>query len=353
MKLSKKTTYLSILSCVFIAIILFITFSNPQEKIEETKSTALVSVAKIKKQEMAKMLALNGVVNFVPETIGQVSFNAEVIVKTVLVQLGQKVKKGQIILQLTPSPDTQANLTNAKNAVEFAKKDFARLNNLKSKYLATNAEVQNAEQILLKAEATLRSLQIANKQISEPIKASTDGVITSLNIQANQIVAPGVLLLSIGSKLQAQFNIPAIYKDKIKLGGRILIRNLNNPDHVQTSKVIKISGRIDPASNMMNFIAPLEISSGFIAGDSITGQISLDQPSQQLAVPRSAVLYLDTAAYVFINKSNTAAQKWINLLYQDESTAYIKGDVSVGDSVVVLGNYELESGIKLRVESQL
>lgn len=350
MKLNKTKIYLTITGAVFLVIASLIYFYNPEQSELEIKPVALVNTVKVKKQEMVKTLLVNGTVNFAPDKIQQINFNTDVIVDQIFIQPEQKVIKGQSLLKLSLSPSSKANLDNAKASVEFAQKEYNRLKMLRTKYLATNAEVQAAQQQLLKSEADLRSLLVTTNKINHIVSANVDGVVISINAQVGQIVPAGTLLLSIGNKLQAQFNTSAIYKDDIKLTQQILITSLNNTKYSQLSHISNISGRIDPVSATIGFSAPLDIHMGFTSGDFITGKIYLDQASQQLAIPKSALLYQGNTPYVFISKNGIAEQKWVTILYQNESTIYLTNGVSENEEVVTLGNYELYPGTKLRTE---
>lgn len=350
MKLNKTKIYLTITGIVCLVIALLIYFNKAEDSEQEIKPTALVNITKVKKQEMVRTLYVNGIVNYAPDKVQQISFNTDVIVDQVFIQPGQKVKKGQILLKLSPSPSTRAIVDNAKISVDFSQKEYTRLNILRGRYLATNAEVQNAQQQLLKSQADLQSLLITINRISHTYSASTNGVVINVSAQAGQTVPAGTLLLSIGNKLQAQFNAPATYKDNIKLNQKIQITSLNNTNYTELSLISNISGQIDPISATIGLNAPLDISTGFISGDSITGKIYLDQVSQQLAIPKSALLYKGDIPYIFINKKGIAEQKWVTILYQNESTVYLSSGVFENEEVITSGNYELDPGTKLRTE---
>lgn len=320
------------------------------EDTPEVNPSALVTIVKAEPQLMTKSMVINGSINFVPESIWQIYSSSEVIVDQILVHTGEAIKKGQPLLKLRLSPTSEANLNNALQSVDFAQKDYDRLQMLRSKYLASNAEVQTAQQALLKAEADYRSFKAIAQQLNPTAKS--DGIVISVSAQPGQIIPISTPLLSIGRSLQAQFNIDVANKSKIKPGMKILISDLNGPTHIISTKISNVSGQIDPTTGMINFSAFLPITSNFTPGNSIIGEVYLDNPKEQLAVPRSAILYKQNTTYVYINKNGIAQQKIVDVVSSNESMAYINNGISTGDDVITLGNYELESGMHVRAESK-
>jgi multidrug efflux pump subunit AcrA (membrane-fusion protein) len=154
-----KKLSLIVLPALGIGFIFLLMQPDKGETSPEIEPIALVSVVKAKPQLIAKSMTVNGSINFVPEAMWQIYSPSEVIVDQILVHNGETIKKGQQLIKLRLSPTSEANLNNALQSVDFAQKDYERLQMLRSKYLASNAEVQTAQQALLKAEADYHSFK--------------------------------------------------------------------------------------------------------------------------------------------------------------------------------------------------
>lgn len=339
---------MAFISILVVFIIVFTLHQSIEDKVEDVKPSALVQVNKASLRAMVKSIETHGSINFIPETMEQISVPTEIIITQIFVQNGDKVKVGQPLVSYKLSSQSAAALNNAQSTVEFAKKDYTRLIDLRTKYLANNSEVQSAQQALIKANTDLQSMS----NNSGVIKAKSAGIISVISVQAGQVLAASTPILNIGHGLQAQLSVDAAQRNKIKLNMPVLIQSLNNPQHSVLIQIKNISQQIDPITSSFNFSGTLPQSEGFTAGDFISGFVYVESSSQQLAIPRTAVLYDNNHPYVFINQNGVAAMRLINILYSDESTIYFSGGVKLNEEVVFVGNYELESGMNLHFEEQ-
>ena len=66
-------------------------------------------------------------------------------------------------------------------------------------------------------------------------------------------------------------------------------------------------------------------------------------------MPRSAVLYSEERAYVFIVKDNKALQTWVKPGADSDKELEILSGLKQGDQVVVEGNYVLEDGMQVKL----
>ena len=353
LRISKVSLCLAIIALGSIIVSCIIYFNKVEDNEKDVQPVAQVQTTLIKKKMMIKSVPVNGTISFAPGQIQEIAFNTEVVIDKIYIQIGQTVRKGQPLLKLSLSPNEKVTLSNAQMAVSFAEKEYKRQDELKNKYLASNIDVQNALQALLKARSELNNLMIVVNKTKGPVLADVDGVVEKLNVQTGQIIPASTSIISIGSALQANCNIPAEFKDKISINQPVLVISLNNQNLSTMSKVGEISGKIDAASATTYFTSPIKENSGFVSGDPIMGQVYVSTAEGQLYVPKSALVYDGNTPYVFINKNGVAQQESVTVLLQEQENVYISSiGVSSGDQVVYVGNYELENGMKLRVESK-
>ncbi len=353
LRINKVSLCLAIIALGSIIVSCIIYFNKVEDNEKDVQPVAQVETTLIKKKMMVKSIPVNGTISFAPGQIQEIAFNTEVVIDKIYIQMGQTVRKGQPLLKLSLSPNEKVTLSNAQMAVSFAEKEYKRQDELKNKYLASNIDVQNALQALLKARSELNNLMIVVNKTKGPVLADIDGVVEKLNVQTGQIIPAATSVISIGSALQANCNIPAEFKDRISINQPVLIISLNNQNLSTMSKVGEISGKIDAASATTYFTSPIKENSGFVSGDPIMGQVYVSTAEGQLYVPKSALVYDGNTPYVFINKNGVAQQESVTVLLQEQENVYISSiGVSSGDQVVYVGNYELENGMKLRVESK-
>jgi membrane fusion protein, multidrug efflux system len=95
----------------------------------------------------------------------------------------------------------------------------------------------------------------------------------------------------------------------------------------------------------------LESPDGFLLGEYVHGRIMMVS-REGLAVPRSAVLP-EEGRYVLYTVSQGRARKHVvETGLENERVIEVVGkNLKPGDPVVVLGNYELKNGMRVRTEA--
>ena len=110
---------------------------------------------------------------------------------------GQHVKQNDPLLRITPTAASSLNLQKAKISVEFSRKELDRLIKLRSQFLATNAEVQTAEQNWANAVATFNLLlKQQQNENGEIIRSPCSCNIVNINVEPGQVIQPASTLLT-------------------------------------------------------------------------------------------------------------------------------------------------------------
>lgn len=340
---------------VFVLIIFVVILSKiVSEKTTDHQpvATALVKITEVKSILIGKTLIAYGQVNFSPGYTQQLTLQQETVVDKIFVATGQKVQPGDPLLQFSASSASRLNLSDAKIAVDFAQQEVDRFTKLRQEYLATNAELQAAQQNLAKAQAQLNNLQL--QQQTQILHANTNSTIISINIQPGQIIPPGTALLTLGdnSQLQARLGVEIDDLAALQVGQPVEIRSLFGEIAPIMSQIQHITGQINPNLNLIDVIVPLINVPGIVPGSTVRGEILLTPKITTLGVPHSAVLYEDNKPYVYVDVKGVAQKRWITIGQDDGQQVSVLSGLSLGESVVTLGNYELENGMPVQVEQE-
>ena len=304
---------------------------------------------------MIKNIVTYGQVSFASEQIEQLSIQHEAMVKQVFVVNGQEVKQNDPLLLLGPSINFQATIEDAKLAAEFAKKDYKRLSELLSQYLATNAEVQTAAQNLGKAEIRLRTLQNQKQsQGGEVLKADFAGTVISVSVQTDQIIAANTPLLNFskGKDREIRLGVETEDLNEVKEGQKVVISTLQNKNIEKLGRVKAITGQVNPTTGLLDLIVYLKNAPDFVPGSLVRGDIITQTFQKVLTVPHSAVLYHQKRAYVFVINQGKAQQRRVLVGLDDGQMISIKHGLKEGEKVVTMGNYELSDGMNVVVENK-
>jgi hypothetical protein len=118
----------------------------------------------------------------------------------------------------------------------------------------------------------------------------------------------------------------------------------------QHASVERAGSQIDAQTRLIPVVAKLADSAQVPPGAAVSAQIETGSSEPVLGVPRSAVLWRDGKAYVFVIQSGKAALRWVDAGADDGERIEIRSGLAVNESVVVLGNYELQDGMAVKAQ---
>ncbi|MEO8628512.1 MAG: efflux RND transporter periplasmic adaptor subunit [Betaproteobacteria bacterium] len=316
--------------------------------------SVLVTATPVRYAPIQKTLTAYGTVEYSPEGAHILSVQSEEVVAQLLVAVGQTVSKGERLLTLEPSANGRLEFDKARIEVEFAQKEVQRLTDLRTRQLATNAEVQAAEKNLATVKAALANI-IKRHGGSGPrvIRADVAGTVQAVNVQLGQVVAAGAPLATIGDRNHSRVRLGVEQDDlpKLHVGQRVAVRPLNSPDTPIASSIAKIFANIDPKTHLAEAVIPLRPTHGLLPGAAVRAEIVLEENPHALVVPRSAVLYRPGKPYVFLDDHGHAVERQVETGIDNGQLIEISKGLVAGESVVTVGNAELSDGMAVRTEA--
>ncbi len=126
----------------------------------------------------------------------KLSFKTGGIVSEILVQEGQKVKKGDVLSVLNLS-EINAHVSLANNGYEKALRDYNRAKNLYADTVVTLEQLQNATTALNVAESNLAIARF--NQTHSKIAAPDNGIILKQFVKENELVSQGYPVFLFGT----------------------------------------------------------------------------------------------------------------------------------------------------------
>ena len=317
--------------------------------------SALVEVVTVKVTRMNDIMTVYGTVEYAPEQSQVLNVQGDGIVTKVMVAAGQRVHKDQALLELSVTANAHTEFENAQIAVNFAEKDLLRLKGLRARQLATNLEVQTAEETLARAQSALRN--VLKREGNTPIRtlrAESNGVIDQVNVHQGEIAAAGTPLIRLvkGDQLRVRLGIEAEDLPSLKEGLPVNVSPLNSVTQSSKGHIQQIYLQIDPKTRLAEAVVGLPVAPGLLPGAVVRGEIILGQHTV-LVVPRNAVLSKNGHNYVFVAKNGRAVLTWVDSGRDNGNSVEIRRGLNAGDMVVTVGNYELEHGMLLRIQGLL
>lgn len=316
------------------------------------RATAFVKTAKIVRKTIAEKIIAYGSVIAQPGKLQTVSLAYEARVNHVLVAPGQLVKTGDPVLEVAASPATQLLVNQARSAAELARKELQQTKERFDLKLATNQELNAAQKAATDADLQLASFEKEGADNGGVVRASSEGIVANLAVQDGQLVPAGNALVEIIAKneVEAKIGVEPENVSLIAPGGTISLFPVNQPDSQKIDGTIRlVTLRINPTSRLVDVYVTFPADSGLLLDGYLRAEVRRAS-GNALIVPRSAVLPKGDAWQIFTIHDGRAVAHTVRLgIVSDGAAEVITSDLQEGESVVSLGNYELEDGMAVEV----
>jgi len=199
-----------------------------------------------------------------------------------------------------------------------------------------------------KAALDMAKYQLKNTQITAPIS----GKVTSITVSSGEMVAPSVPLLSIIDVSRIFVKVGISEKDisKIKEGQTVHLEIDAFPEEKFQGEVVSKGVAVDQMSKTLEVkIEILQPEVDIPVGVFARGDILVKTNQDALIIPSSALTRKKDGIYVYVIEEGIARQKEVVLgIIQNERVEILKG-LSEKEEIVVLGNQELQDGLKVDV----
>jgi len=195
-------------------------------------------------------------------------------VRAVYIQRGDRVKRGQLILQLDNTLIKQSaaaatqNIETLKSQAALAKSVYEKQKNLWEQNIGSEIQLMTAK---TNADALASQLRAANEQLGmvkdqlafTSIYSDVDGVAEEVNVKVGELfMGPGQIKIVNTTKLKLTAQVPENYAGKVKVGSEL---TLTFPDIQKTinNKVNVLGNVIDPLSRSFYIESKLPIDKNF------------------------------------------------------------------------------------------
>ncbi len=302
----KKKWYLIFGSIIAVVILYFIVssfFSNSNEKINKY-TTAVVT-----KRDIGSSVLATGIIKPMVGAEVRVGSRVSGLVKSLHANVGDYVKKGQIIAELEPSEleakynQSLASLQNARANYEYARLDFERQKSLfKQNFISQNQldlaektfEINKAQMEQAEANLEFAKVQLEYTKITAPIS----GIIASVSTQEGETVAASFAAPTFVTIIDLERLEVWAYVDETDIGR--INENQKATFTVDTYSDTDFEGIITAIypkaviqDNVVNYVATLKITDfeeRILRPEmTVTVTIYLDIKENVLAVPNNAV----------------------------------------------------------------
>ncbi len=315
--------------------------------VSEPEPVARVETIKLVRGELNETFSAYGVVLPFPDKLMTVSVPYISQIDKMLVNQGQIVQKGDLLLTLKPGASARLQLEQAQRELTAALRDQALMQERVRLQLATRQNEIATRLRVEQARVVVDNLLEQGIGKAQQIRAENAGIIYLVSVQQGQIVAAGAPLLQLVDQNQWMVRLGVEPEDYAHLqpGQQVLMRPVNAPGSEPVEgRIETITHQIDPNTRLLNVFVRPALNQSLLINDFVEGRIVIAS-ADTFAVPRQAVLPDEGGYSLFTVANGRAVKHRVQIgLENDRQVEVIASDLKPQDDVVVLGNYELESG---------
>lgn len=316
-------------------------------------------------QDFNKTIKVNGMIDVPPQNRAKVStFSGGFIKKTPLL-IGDKVKKGQLLVTLenTEFVELQQQYAETSEQLVFLKSEFDRQKTLFDEKITSKKNYLKAESTYKSAVANynglrqkLKMMNIDPKSVEKGnftsqinIYAPINGTVSKVNVSNGMYVSPADNILEIVDTHHLHLELSVFEKDilNIKKGQSILFRIPEASEETFKADVYLVGTTIDETSRTVKIHAHIENEeANFVVGMFAEAQIITDT-KKSMALPNEAIGEIENGFYALGLKkqddSNYTFEK-IKLEIGKQTEDYVEvlnSDTLKGKEILVHGAFML------------
>ena len=311
--------------------------------VAQKNQAAFVRVDAVKREPLAQTVPVVG--RLVARQSGTVAARSAGPVEKVLVEVGDRVKRGDLLVRLVNSTVTAqrdlrlAELTRAKQILE-------RQERLRTRRSAAfqRARYETAIQDVARAEAALKLAQIELNYAK--IRAPYPGVVTVKHTETGAYVKAGdavVTLVNIQA-LEIEADVPADRVGGLSPGAEVMFRLKGKRFRANVRAVVPVDNPLT-RTRAVRFVPRIRANGiGIAVNQSVTVEVPIGAKRTVTSVHKDAILHKGGTTVVFVVVGGKAVPRPVMLGDAVGSRFIVRSGLKAGELVVVRGNERLRPG---------
>ena len=309
-------------------------------------STAFyVRTAPIENSQLSDAIHITGIIQ--SDSDAKPSFKTGGVIANTYVKEGDAVRKGQLLAKLNMT-EIEAQATQAQFALDKAKRDQQRVQNLYADSIVTLEQLQNASTAVDIAQKTLQIAQfnVAYSEVRSPI----EGKIVTQMLHEGEIAAPGLPVYFIMGVKPSDWKLVAGLTDKnwsrVSTGNKAKISLDAYPELEITGTVKRLSDVANPLSGTFDAEITIpakdkRIAAGMLAHVEIIPATGKAYP----VIPIEALVSSNgQSGVVYVPNNGHAEKRVVHIQQFDGERVAILSGLENATEVITAGSGFLENG---------
>lgn len=279
------------------------------------------------------------------------------------VEVGQRVKPGQVLARLDPqdyrlaADAARAQVAAAQTNRDLAAADLKRYAALKEQGFISGAELERRDTTLKSAQAQLEQAQAqlsnqGNQAVYTTLLSDASGVVTAIEAEAGQVVAAGTPVVRIAQDgaRDVVFSVPEDKVTRVKPGSAVRVRVWSENREIE-GKVREVAASADPVTRTFVIKVALDASQAPALGTTVYAypQSLLETGTPVIKLPTSALRQegKGSAVWVLDTASMTVKSQPVVVATADGNEAVVASGLAPGMQIVTAGVHVLAPGQKV------
>ena len=267
-------------------------------------------------------------------------------INVINVDIGDAVKKGQILAELD-NREATAQLKQAKAKYDLALQILNRYKDLRSEGHISIQDLDNAnsEELIAKSQYEFYKVKLEQTKLIAPF----DGVIQNRYLDTGSVINGGIPIVEIlGSKnVEAHISIPLKFIDKLNIGNFYDFKIGNKrPKGVLARLAPMTPGGSDNRLAIFNF------DTFFDPGSIAELKLSLNIEGRGTWVPIKSLSQSEQGIWAIytVNDKKVVVRDLVEILYFEGEYAFVNGTLNDGDLVILGGAQKIIEGKSLNIQ---
>lgn len=280
-----------------------------------------------------------------------------------LVDVGARVHQGQVLLRLDPQDlrlsqaQADASLRAAETSRDLAKAEVKRYQELRVKNFVSGTVIDQKMAAFAAAQANVDAAQAALRGQAHQtgyatLVADGDGVVTAVDAEVGQVVAPGVPVVKIAraGPMEVVIGVPEDKVELLRKVSDVSVRLWAAPGVAIPGKVREVSPVADPATRTYQFkVAMAEAGDDVMLGQTAQVRFASATATPRITVPLSALNQERNITSVWVVENNTVRLVPVTIGGVAGNDVQLIAGVKPGQTVVTAGANLLKNGQKVRL----
>lgn len=294
----------------------------------------------------------------------KLGFQASGRVVARLVEVGSRVKRGQVLMRLDPAQESLhvvaavADVDAARSRVAQNRIDLQRTEQLLGRQFASQAELDQQKLALAQSESQLKAalaqqaIKVNQRGYTE-LAADRDGVVTAINAEAGQVVSPGQTVVTVAAdgEREVVISIPESRVEELRRAKTLQVSAWARQGKTYRGVLRELAPDTDSVTRTYSArIAVQDADAALMLG--MTASVFAPDVDGMSAIrlPLTAIYDRNGQPLVWVIDEKTAqvATRPVTLGSAQDDSVLIASGLTGGETVVTAGVHMLHAGQKVK-----